>query len=155
MNCIVIDSPVGKILISEENSMIVGLSFCDSNPAVPCCETPVLTEAKKQISEYFDCKRKEFSLPVRLSGSEYCLSVWKALQNIPYGSTKCYSEIAALTGNPNSARAVGTACHRNPIAIIIPCHRVIGKNGQITGFAGGLSVKEQLLLLEGHSNEKE
>lgn len=102
-------------------------------------------EAAKQLREYFAGKRKDFSLPLELKGTDFQKKVWRALQKIPYGKTVTYSDIAKSIGKPKAVRAVGQAINRNPISIIIPCHRVIGKDGSLTGYAGGLWRKEWLL----------
>jgi len=115
-------------------------------------ETPLIKKAARQFSEYFDGKRKSFDLPLSLQGTDFQKKVWKALKNIPYGKTISYGEIAAKIGNPKACRAVGLANNRNPISIIIPCHRVIGHNGSLTGYGGGLELKQQLLDLEKNSN---
>ena len=102
----------------------------------------------RQLEEYFDGKRKEFDLPLILEGTEFQLLVWRNLQKIPYGETVSYGQLARRIGSPEAARAVGLANGSNPIPIIIPCHRVIGSNGDLTGFGGGLPVKKKLLALE-------
>lgn len=102
-----------------------------------------------ELGEYFEGKRLNFTLPFDIKGTHFQQEVWRALCLIPYGQTKCYSEIATIIGNPKSTRAVGVAIGKNPLSVIIPCHRVIGKNGTLTGFSGGLDVKEKLLQLEG------
>ena len=101
-----------------------------------------------QLDEYFNGNRKKFDLPLVLHGTDFQISVWKALQDIPYGKTRSYGEIAARIGSPKASRAVGMANNRNPIVIIVPCHRVLGHNGSLTGFAGGLDLKQGLLDLE-------
>jgi methylated-DNA-[protein]-cysteine S-methyltransferase len=111
-------------------------------------ETPLIKTAAKQLEEYFDGKRKIFDLPIAPQGTEFQLKVWQALRFIPYGETRSYSEIAVNANNPKACRAVGMANNRNPIVIIIPCHRVIGSNGSLTGFGGGLELKKNLLELE-------
>nr|AGS51923.1 methylated-DNA--protein-cysteine methyltransferase [uncultured bacterium contig00002] len=111
-------------------------------------ETPLIRKAAKQLGEYFNGKRKTFDLPLILHGTDFQVAVWKALQNIPYGKTRSYGELAAMTGNPKASRAVGMANNRNPIVIVIPCHRVIGSDGSLTGFGGGLELKQKLLELE-------
>ena len=111
-------------------------------------ETPLIKKAAQQFDEYFDGKRKSFNLPLSLSGTEFQMKVWNALQNIPYGETISYGELAAIIGNPKASRAVGMANNRNPIPIIVPCHRVIGHDGSLTGYAGGLELKRLLLELE-------
>lgn len=105
-------------------------------------------KAIAQLHEYFQGKRKEFSLGLDLRGTPFQIQVWHALQKVPYGKTRTYGEIARKIKKPNAFRAVGNACRANPIPIIIPCHRIVGKNGELTGFAAGLEIKRQLLALE-------
>ena len=112
-------------------------------------ETPLTGQAAAELKEYFDRRRKCFTVPVSPHGTEFQLAVWKALRDIPYGQTRTYGEIAAAVGRPKAARAVGMANHDNPLLIITPCHRVVGKDGSLTGFACGLEVKRNLLELEG------
>ena len=102
----------------------------------------------KELEEYFEGKRKFFDIPISIKGTEFQEKVWEALLRIPYGETKSYEDIAKMVGCPKGARAVGMANHNNKIIIIIPCHRVIGKNGKLVGYAGGLPVKEKLLQIE-------
>lgn len=111
-------------------------------------ETVLLKRANKQLQEYFSGKRKIFDLPLAPSGTEFQQKVWSSLQKIPYGKTNSYKEIAESIGNIKAARAVGMANNKNPILILIPCHRVIGANGKLVGYAGGLEVKEKLLKIE-------
>lgn len=111
-------------------------------------ETPLLKEAGRQLQEYFIGKRVEFALPLEPAGTKFMQQVWEALRTIPYGETRSYREIAERIGNRNAARAVGLANNRNPLPIFIPCHRVIGTNGKLTGYRGGLQIKERLLELE-------
>ena len=142
---------LGMIGIAEKSEKITHLFFegekfngdeYDKN------ESPILEEAGKQLREYFQGERRVFDLPLAPVGTEFMLRVWKALQTIPYGETRSYKEIAALAGNSKACRAVGMANNRNPIAIIIPCHRVIGANGDLVGYGGGLDKKILLLDLE-------
>jgi len=105
--------------------------------------------AAMQIEEYFQGQRKQFQLPLAFSGTEFCKKVWACLMDIPYGETRSYEDIAIAVGNPKAMRAVGMANHRNPIMLVVPCHRVIGKNGTLVGYAGGLEVKKKLLNREG------
>lgn len=102
----------------------------------------------KEIEEYLNGERKAFDIPISFNSTPFCEAVWRKLSEIEYGKTATYSEIARAVGNERAARAVGAVCGKNPIAIVVPCHRVIGKNGSLTGFAGGLKVKEKLLRLE-------
>lgn len=105
-----------------------------------------------QLGEYFASRRTEFELPLDLQGTPFQMSVWDALRRIPYGQTRSYGEVATSIGKPGASRAVGMANHYNPIAVIIPCHRVVGHNGSLTGYAGGLHLKEQLLSIERKSS---
>ena len=111
-------------------------------------ETPLIKKAASQIEEYLNGKRRLFSLPLAPRGTEFQMAVWQALLTVPYGETRSYKEIAVLIGRPKAVRAVGMANHRNPISIIVPCHRVIGSNGDLTGYGGGLPLKRYLLELE-------
>ena len=112
-------------------------------------KTALLAEAERQLTAYFAGELREFSLPLKPAGTDFQRKVWDALREIPYGETRSYAEIAARVGCPRGYRAVGLANNRNPIPILIPCHRVVGANGALTGYAGGLAVKEALLRLEG------
>lgn len=112
-------------------------------------ETPLLREARAQLDAYFAGRLKEFSLPLAPEGTLFQQNVWKQLLRIPYGETRAYAEIATWAGNPKACRAVGMANNRNPLPIFIPCHRVVGTNGALTGYAGGLDIKLKLLQLEG------
>ncbi|MCH5249925.1 MAG: methylated-DNA--[protein]-cysteine S-methyltransferase [Lachnospiraceae bacterium] len=111
-------------------------------------ETILLKESKKQLKEYFAGKRREFDLPISLHGTDFRKKVWNVLRSIPYGETLSYGEVAAQIGNPKASRAVGGANNKNPVMIIVPCHRVIGADGSLTGFGGGLPAKEYLLAME-------
>ncbi|GIC75460.1 methylated-DNA--[protein]-cysteine S-methyltransferase [Moritella sp. F3] len=111
-------------------------------------EHPILQLAVTQLQEYFNGQRHEFSIPLAANGTEFQNKVWQALTTIPYGETWSYKDLAIAVGNPKASQAVGGANSKNPISIIVPCHRVIGKNGSLTGYAGGLDIKQQLLNLE-------
>lgn len=144
-----IDTPLGKLLAVETEEKLIGLSASECPyEGWECRETPVLEMAEKQLLEYFSGKRTEFTVPLAPRGTDFQKRVWQELQKIPYGETRTYGQIAALAGNPKASRAVGMANHKNPIMILIPCHRVIGSNGKLTGYAGGLEKKEFLLKLE-------
>lgn len=108
----------------------------------------LLKQAAKELSEYFQGKRQSFTVPIRTEGTDFQRRVWEALCRIPYGETRTYGEIARQIGSPKGARAVGMACNRNPIMLIVPCHRVVGSDGKLVGFAGGLAMKETLLRME-------
>lgn len=141
------DCPLGKLVIGWEAGHIVSLKLVDSadhnhNPS------PASDLAAQQISAYLDGIRKDFDFPVSLSGTPFQMDVWQALRQIPYGETRTYGEIASMIGNPKALRAVGMACNRNPLWIVIPCHRVVGKHQALTGYAGGLELKRVLLELE-------
>ena len=143
------NSPAGWLVLTEKDGVLIRLSFSPSEESGTMTkETPLLRKAKKQLSEYFAGERKVFDLPLSPEGTPFQKKVWQALLKIPYGETASYQEIAETIGQEKAARAVGMANHRNPLPIFIPCHRVIGKNGALTGYAGGIAVKEFLLRLE-------
>lgn len=138
------------MLLAQEEEGLILVEF-DATPLKNWqqADTPLLVQAKAQLSEYFAGTRQEFTLPLSPKGTPFQQKVWAALQTIPYGQTRSYGEIARQIGSPKAARAVGMANHHNPIAILIPCHRVVGQNGALTGYAGGLERKKALLQLEG------
>ena len=144
------DTKIGKIGIAEENGAITNLYFsktvADSKAILE--ETAVLKETNNQLQEYFAGKRKVFDLPLAPKGTEFQQKVWQALKEIPFGETRSYGEIAKRIGQPKASRAVGGANNRNPLPIFIPCHRVIGANGKLVGYAGGLEIKKVLLNVE-------
>lgn len=109
---------------------------------------PVMQKVISQLDEYFAGKRKSFDLPVKIEGTDFQKRVWLNLSKIPYGETVSYKQLAEMSGNPKASRAVGMANNKNPVAIVVPCHRVIGSNGNLTGYAGGLTLKKELLELE-------
>lgn len=142
-------SPIGELTLAAEDRAITHLLFGHvSFPGAIEEETPLLKEACRQLEEYFACGRREFALPLKPPGTPFQEKVWQALLTIPYGETRTYQDIALLAGSPKAVRAVGSANHHNPISIFIPCHRVIGKNGSLTGYGGGLPAKRFLLELE-------
>ena len=145
-----IDSPIGILGLVQEEDYITELFFGEDEGHQDCSkdETQLLRETKNQLAEYFDGSRKRFDLPLNPKGTVFQQSVWQALLMIPYGETRSYKEIATLVGNPKASRAVGMANNRNPISIIVPCHRVIGSSGKLVGYGGGLAIKEKLLGLE-------
>ena len=150
-----VSTPIGILkMVASENGLAAVLWQNDNPQRVrvvegsECDIHPTLLEAERQLIEYFDCKRESFSLPLDFVGTEFQKRVWNALLSIPYGETRSYGDIARQIGNPKAVRAVGAANGRNPISIIAPCHRVIGTSGSLTGFAGGLKTKAQLLSLE-------
>ena len=141
------ESPIGRLWFAEENGALTDLSFRSILDAKEQ-ETPLLKRAAEQVSEYCSGKRHEFDLPLDLRGTPFQKSVWSALRDIPYGETRSYRDIAAAVGNIKACRAVGMANNKNPISIIIPCHRVVGADGSLVGYGGGLDVKSSLLALE-------
>jgi len=140
--------------IAEENGAICRVFFKEKYKldGFEEQETSLIKEAAKQLDEYFNKKRKFFNLPLTLYGTDFQKKVWNELLNIPYGKTCSYGELAAIIGNSKASRAVGMANNRNPVVIIIPCHRVIGHDGSLTGYAGGLELKRELLELENANN---
>lgn len=144
------DKGLVAILWEKDNLERVSL-----NPVIEEKNHPILLEAERQLNDYFTGKLKEFSLELDFIGTEFQKKVWKALLTIPYGETRSYGQIAKQIGNPKAVRAVGGANSKNPISIIAPCHRVIGSNGKLTGFAGGLEAKACLLNIERGNSETE
>lgn len=154
----VFKSPIGFLKIYEENHRITNLSLQqEENSIGPSKDftghSDLLYEAYKQLQEYFMGNRKKFDLPISYAGTLFQQQVWKELQNIPYGETRSYEDIAVGIGNRKAVRAVGQANNKNPIMIIVPCHRVIHKNGSIGGFGCGIDVKKYLLDLEKNNSD--
>ena len=148
----VYNSPLGQIYLAERDGAITDIGFGapPEQEEFQLVDTSILAKMRTQLQEYFAHERTEFTVPLAPEGTAFQKSVWNALQKIPYGETRSYGEIAQAIGNPAACRAVGLANHNNPIAIVIPCHRVIGANGALTGYASGLAIKRQLLELEGN-----
>jgi methylated-DNA-[protein]-cysteine S-methyltransferase len=149
-----ISSPVGELLLAGDASGLRMLGFLDgTHPIRPKPDwqedSRPFKQAISQLREYFGGKRQEFDLPLAPQGTEFQLKVWNALRTIPYGKTWTYGELARCIRKPKASRAVGAANGQNPIPIIVPCHRVIGADGSLTGFGGGLKIKRILLELEG------
>jgi len=140
-------SPIGVLEIKLDNGIVIGLKVVENSDKISKV-TGYFAEVVKQLDEYFAGKRTKFELNISPNGTEFQKKVWAELLKIPYGKTKSYQEIAEAIGNTNAQRAVGSACNKNPILLIIPCHRVISKTGKLTGFACGVDRKEQLLKLE-------
>ncbi|MDR2006028.1 MAG: methylated-DNA--[protein]-cysteine S-methyltransferase [Acidaminococcales bacterium] len=143
-------TPLGVFSIIEQKGALTGLYLNKEHaePDFACRKTPLIAETIKQLDEYLAGDRKEFELPLAPAGTEFQQKVWQALRTIGYGSTLSYQALAEKIGNPKACRAVGGANNKNPIIIIIPCHRVIGKDNSLTGFGAGLDVKAKLLALE-------
>jgi methylated-DNA-[protein]-cysteine S-methyltransferase len=143
-------SPIGILEIICENNELISLKLVNKIENTEK-ETDFIKNIKSQLNEYFLGKRKHFDIKINPKGSVFQKNVWKELQKIPYGTTRSYSETAEKTGNKNAQRAVGSACNKNPIIIIIPCHRVISKNKKIGGFACGANIKRKLLKIENYN----
>lgn len=148
-------SPVGILKLVATEQALVAVLWENEHPKrvrlaelVEQSDHPVLLETEKQLNEYFAAKRQQFDLPLDFEGTEFQKKVWQALLNIPFGETRSYRDIAEQIGNVKAVRAVGAANGKNPISIIVPCHRVVGINGKLVGFAGGLDNKQILLTLE-------
>ncbi|HET8613796.1 MAG TPA: methylated-DNA--[protein]-cysteine S-methyltransferase [Sphingomonas sp.] len=149
------DSPVGPLTLIASDNGLAAILWENDDPDRVRLGTliedrghPVLIQAERQLAAYFAGKRRSFDLPLDFRGTDFQKSVWRALLTIPFGETRSYAAIARQIGRPSATRAVGAANGRNPISIVAPCHRVIGSNGALTGFAGGLATKQRLLDLE-------
>lgn len=147
------DTAIGGIAITSLGDAITSFNFTKNAGRIPSgiktCETTAIKEAHRQFELYLDGKLREFSLSLLPRGTEFQVKVWDALTKIPYGKTASYKQIAEAIGNPNACRAVGGANNKNPISVFIPCHRVIGADGKLVGYGGGIDIKEKLLRLEG------
>lgn len=139
--------PFGQLRIGYEGDAVTLLARTEE-PAGKAGRTPLTDLVYRQVTQYLRGERREFDFPLLLRGTPFQQKVWKALQTIPYGQTRTYKDLAAAIGNPKAARAVGMANRRNPILMAVPCHRVVGSTGQLTGYAGGLDMKAALLRLE-------
>jgi methylated-DNA-[protein]-cysteine S-methyltransferase len=149
-------SPVGRLKLVASDKGLVAILWENDNPRrvrlselVECLDHPMLARTEKELDEYFAGKRNAFTVPLDMRGTHFQKQVWEALLGIPFGETRTYGQLANQLGNPKATRAVGAANGRNPLAILVPCHRVIGFSGKLTGFAGGLEAKAHLLRLEG------
>jgi methylated-DNA-[protein]-cysteine S-methyltransferase len=158
----ILSSPVGPLYAYSNSEAVCALLWDESEDNkfsrdaqfVDAGSHPILARLEQQLKEYFSGTRLEFDLPLEPVGSKFQLAVWNALRKIPFGETRSYSEQAFMIGNPKAVRAVGAANGKNPISIVVPCHRVIGKNGDLTGFGGGIAVKQFLLDHERHHKSK-
>lgn len=144
------DSPVGPLTLTASEDALTGIDFGDTRDGADA-PSPLLERAAGEMAAYFAGERREFTVPLAPAGTAFQKSVWAQLQKVPYGETASYKDIARRLGKPGAAIAVGQANSRNPIPIIIPCHRIIGSGGKMVGYAGGLHVKRALLALEGVS----
>ena len=154
--CTAHESPLGTMLLVAHDSAITGIYFdaqkhYPTTMAARCTptETPLLLQARRELDEYFAGRRRVFALPCAPYGSRFQQAVWRAIAEVPFGATISYAELARRAGHEGSPRAAGTATGRNPVGIVIPCHRIVGSNGSLTGYAGGLDKKHALLELEG------
>ena len=148
-------SNLGRVTISEEDGALILCYIGENAPEKRmgrAGDTPLLASAQRQIEEYLRGERRAFDLPVRLQDTPFRMRVWQALQEIPWGETRSYGDIARQIGAPRAARAVGMANHANPLMLLVPCHRVIGADGSMGGFAAGCAIKAALLRLESPSN---
>jgi methylated-DNA-[protein]-cysteine S-methyltransferase len=156
-----VDSPIGRLMLTSDGTALTGLymNLYRNKPTklpnpgddwIQNATKDPLPAAVRQLQEYFAGTRRKFDLPLKMQGTEFQQRVWRELTQIPFGETRSYGQLAKRLGNPNGSRAVGLANGRNPIAVIVPCHRVIGADGSLTGFGGGLDRKQWLLTHEGH-----
>jgi methylated-DNA-[protein]-cysteine S-methyltransferase len=161
-----VESPIGRLMLTSDGTALTGLymNLYRNKPSklpgldddwIQNATIDPLPAAARQLKEYFAGKRREFDLPLRMEGTEFQQRVWRELTKIPFGETRSYGQLAKRLNNPNGSRAVGLANGRNPIAVIVPCHRVIGADGSLTGFGGGLDRKEWLLTHEGQPVTRE
>jgi methylated-DNA-[protein]-cysteine S-methyltransferase len=155
LSCKFMESPIGRLKLVTSNKGVVAILWENDNPRrvrltelVEDDHHPMLVKTERQLNEYFSGKRRDFSLDLDMRGTKFQNDVWQALLAIPFGETRSYGQLAKQLGNENATRAVGAANGRNPISIVVPCHRVIGASGKLTGFAGGLDAKAYLLDLE-------
>jgi methylated-DNA-[protein]-cysteine S-methyltransferase len=148
MTSVVIETPIGPVGLQADEHALTEITFHARGDGGVRARTGVLAEATRQLDAYFRKRLQRFDLPLAPRGTPFQLEVWEALQRIPYGGTCSYADLARRIGRPDAVRAVGAANGRNPIPIVIPCHRVIGSNGQLVGFGGGLPLKRWLLELE-------
>jgi O-6-methylguanine DNA methyltransferase len=148
MRYAVLDTPVGPLTLASTERGLSSLQFGTTIPSGAALDEVANSVFLDQVREYFQGRRTDFDFPLDVEGTPFQMTVWGALRQIPYGETRSYGDIAKTIGKPGAARAVGMANHENPIAVVIPCHRVVGQNGSLTGYAGGLELKQKLLSIE-------
>lgn len=152
---ILLDTPVGRLAVATDGSAVLSIRIAtDRVQGLAQTETPVAMQTINELEEYFAGKRKDFGIPIRMNGTVFQIRVWNELLKIPHGSVTTYGEIAARIGKPGAARAVGMACNRNPLLIVVPCHRVVGQDGSLTGYAAGTDKKRMLMELENGIQER-
>ena len=139
------DSPLGWVKIQASPEVVTSIAICSERKKDECCDSAVLKECVRQLDEYFDGSRTNFDLPISQQGTVFQQNVWNVLADIPFGKTVSYGDVAKKLNAPKSARAVGAACGKNKLWIVVPCHRVKGSDGSLTGYAGGLERKRWLL----------
>jgi methylated-DNA-[protein]-cysteine S-methyltransferase len=151
MNYQYLETPIGRLRLVSQGEHLVGIEFegQQRTPEGEEMSDPILAACAAQLREYFAGRRRTFSLPLAPEGTPFQRAVWHALETIPFGELRSYREVAEAIGKPTAVRAVGAANGRNPLPIVVPCHRVVGSDGSLTGFAGGVEIKRQLLVLEG------
>jgi methylated-DNA-[protein]-cysteine S-methyltransferase len=148
MRYAIMETPVGPVTVVSTPKGLSSVRFGAAPPRDAVADEDANRPYIRQIAEYFDGRRRRFDLPLDLEGTSFQMAVWQELRAIPYGETRSYGDIARKLGNPGAARAVGMANHDNPIAVVVPCQRVIGSNGALTGYAAGLPLKKKLLSIE-------
>ena len=136
-----------RFYLSADDTAVIGIGF-DKPESTVWQDNGILLQCTSELEEYFSGKRQAFNVPISFDGTDFQNAVWQKLLEIPYGKVMSYSDLAKAIGKPRAARAIGSACNKNPIAVIVPCHRVVGKNGSLTGYAGGIGIKEKLLAIE-------
>lgn len=147
----IVINPIPDVILTltADDNTLLRIDFGSQQPANAIEKiTPILNLAAQQLEEYFHGLRRDFTIPLKANGTQFQQQVWQSLTHIPYGTTHTYKELAETIGKPKASRAVGSACNRNPLPIVIPCHRVIGSSGSLTGYAGGLELKAMLLKME-------
>ncbi|MEG1826951.1 MAG: methylated-DNA--[protein]-cysteine S-methyltransferase [Gordonibacter sp.] len=147
--------PLGRLTIGSDGQALCAIAFGEAQLSGEKRATELTNRAANQLQEYFAGKRRSFDLPLAPAGTDFQKLVWRALEEIPYGQTRSYSDIAHAIGNPKACRAVGGANNKNPLPIVVPCHRVIGANGTLVGYGGGTKIKTYLLNLERHAIESD
>tara|TARA_R110001592_G_scaffold295594_2_gene565675 strand:+ start:23505 stop:23996 length:492 start_codon:yes stop_codon:yes gene_type:complete len=158
MNYQLLDTPIGRLRLLSTGSHLAAIEFAHQHSDAgddSCITDPVLKSSARQLQEYFAGQRTSFDLPLAPRGTDFQRLVWSALSAIPWGAVRSYADIARAIGRPKAVRAVGAANGRNPLPIVVPCHRVIGSDGSLTGFAGGLDMKRKLLQLEGSLEDRQ